>query len=392
MVDKQNTSPDPITRGSDPIHSTGHRPSTDVPEQMSRDNQVTDEARQTHSTNKKVNNRRFDTFEDFVAFAYSRGGREVKLPKQDAMHIAEQPTPEDTFFTETLPSLAAHDHLLSVPSQFFLAGLPYRHILRIWRQVERAYIAMLRLHPASTNLVETLQASRSSQKPAWNALETVCSANAVSNAVATGLKQRLRASDHSRLQHNLVCNVVLWLTQFSSVDLDSVIRQLYTLQWRNTIKPGCKSTDRLKTLFRLTDYSLAGLVASSFADETERQRRRAEDSESLQSGTSDELAHSQEVVRQLEVRVEELISRTTTLEMTIQKNNERHMADLAHAAHDHNEIISRMTRRIEAELDLLQEGLSALRRNPPKTHVMDDHAERAISGLRSELDRLLPEG
>ena len=36
----------------------------------------------------------------------------------------------------------------------------------------------------------------------------------------------------------------------------------------------------------------------------------------------------------------------------------------------------------------MEEGLHALRRNPPKIHVMDDHAERVLDGLYMEIKEL----
>jgi hypothetical protein len=43
---------------------------------------------------------------------------------------------------------------------------------------------------------------------------------------------------------------------------------------------------------------------------------------------------------------------------------------------------------LREEKDLLEEGLHALRKDPPRVHVMQDHAERAIEGLQNEINRL----
>ena len=48
----------------------------------------------------------------------------------------------------------------------------------------------------------------------------------------------------------------------------------------------------------------------------------------------------------------------------------------------------RIVRRLEEELLLLQAGLHALRRHPPKVAVMDDHADRVIEGLTREIEHL----
>ena len=46
-------------------------------------------------------------------------------------------------------------------------------------------------------------------------------------------------------------------------------------------------------------------------------------------------------------------------------------------------------RRLRQEISLLSDGLHALNQPTPKIHVMVDHAERAIDGLKSELARIL---
>lgn len=48
----------------------------------------------------------------------------------------------------------------------------------------------------------------------------------------------------------------------------------------------------------------------------------------------------------------------------------------------------RVLNTLRSEVMLLDEGLHALRRDSPKIHVMDDHAERAMDALKSEIARL----
>ena len=45
-------------------------------------------------------------------------------------------------------------------------------------------------------------------------------------------------------------------------------------------------------------------------------------------------------------------------------------------------------RRLNEDSALLEEGLHALQREPPKVGVMIDHAERAIDGLKRAAERI----
>ena len=62
--------------------------------------------------------------------------------------------------------------------------------------------------------------------------------------------------------------------------------------------------------------------------------------------------------------------------------------EIAHLRDDYEQLRGRILGRLREEISLLNEGLHALRRVPPKVHVMVDHAERAIDGLKNELKQL----
>jgi predicted nucleic acid-binding Zn-ribbon protein len=76
------------------------------------------------------------------------------------------------------------------------------------------------------------------------------------------------------------------------------------------------------------------------------------------------------------------------LEKEISSAHSTHKNEVAHMRNDYEELRGRILRRLREELSLLDEGLHALRRDPPKVHVMEDHAERAIDGLKHEMEQL----
>lgn len=58
---------------------------------------------------------------------------------------------------------------------------------------------------------------------------------------------------------------------------------------------------------------------------------------------------------------------------------------LAHAKDDHELIRTRVLRKLLLSVDLLNEGLLAIKRDQPKIHVMIDHSERVMDDLRKEI-------
>ena len=329
---------------------------------------------------------KYEYFTEFVRHAYSRKGQAIRLSKKDVTHLTDGPMPDESFFSTTLPELAQADRLLAVPAQLFLAGIPHRHTLAFWRKVERTYFAMLQQHPASAGLLDLLQNARSAGEAAWPALDAVCDPTYIASSPSVDTGRPLKKADTSKLQRNLIFNVVLWLTQLGPADLSSVIQELYRRQWSPAVTAVPRSIDRLTLLLKLTDDAAAGLAASPFVVEAEEQRRIAEYATQREAETASKLADSQNMVDAQARRIEELATRVQALESQLGEQSEKHQADLTHAADDLERVRSRVVRRIEEEVSLLEEGLAALRRN--KGHVMEDHAERVINGLRAELKSL----
>lgn len=108
--------------------------------------------------------------------------------------------------------------------------------------------------------------------------------------------------------------------------------------------------------------------------ESERQRRSAETrAESLNA----ELSR----LREASARVDGEVS---ALRQQLEQGSEEHEVVLTHLRDDLENLRARLLRRIDSDTSLLEAGLSALRREPPKVPVMVDHAERVIEALRRE--------
>lgn len=71
----------------------------------------------------------------------------------------------------------------------------------------------------------------------------------------------------------------------------------------------------------------------------------------------------------------------------LHKERQAHEDDIIHSHDDYVKLRGRVLHCVKQELSLLEDGLLALRRDPPKVHVMDGHAKRAINGLKCEVQR-----
>ena len=101
--------------------------------------------------------------------------------------------------------------------------------------------------------------------------------------------------------------------------------------------------------------------------------------------------HAKELEEKLasaNAQIEAAKAQVERLENEIRSARSAYENEKAHMRNDYEELRGRVLRRLREELSLLDDGLQALRQDPPKIHVMDDHAERAIDGLKREMERL----
>ena len=79
---------------------------------------------------------------------------------------------------------------------------------------------------------------------------------------------------------------------------------------------------------------------------------------------------------------------TVEVEVEVEVLKRKHADREAQHINEMENLKGRILHRLIEETHLLEEGLHALTRSPPKVHVMVDHAERAITNLRKEIDNL----
>jgi hypothetical protein len=132
----------------------------------------------------------------------------------------------------------------------------------------------------------------------------------------------------------------------------------------------------------------AAPIAAAFASEllafeAESSRARAEE------------RSIRERARQLESEIAALRSNEASLASKLQASEAEAAAlrvkieDEDRLARDREETLrARVSRRLKSDVAMLHEGLDAIRRDPPRVKVMEDHADRVYESLRKELEQL----
>ena len=93
-------------------------------------------------------------------------------------------------------------------------------------------------------------------------------------------------------------------------------------------------------------------------------------------------------IAMLSTEIKQRDEKIAKLVKALDKETQNHQNTRLHLQDDKEQLRTRLLRRLKAEVSLLDEGLHALRRDPPKVHVMEDHAERALEGIKKEIKEL----
>lgn len=198
-----------------------------------------------------------------------------------------------------------------------------------------------------------------------------------------------RKGDYEQCRINAVqCLLLLfWATRGTPVE--RIQRHLQATLWAPTARRVKSDADKVFALITTRD-PVAAAISIGFLDKnvvvlSQRAEGARKDGERA-------AARASNLELELDVMRQNLTEERAKLEkLSLELNHARksHETAKVRLKDDYEELRGRVLHRLKDELLLLDEGLHALRRDPPKVHVMVDHAERAIDGLRREMERLL---
>lgn len=326
-----------------------------------------------------------DSLEAFVAYAYSLRGRRVSMKKKTAVAIAQEPVPSDEYWGR-VRELARHDAMLAVPKQILLAAIPHKDTTNAWSMLLFVCINALRAHPASAGLASLLVPDAGLEHDE----QVIEHAASIS---FTGLEHPVTQKPFTKAQAavvrtNLINTAALWMVAVRGWDSSRAIRSLHDHVWS---PESCRITsvpDIWRRLMELRSFALPGLVGSAFVQEAEQQRLEAKRASHAEASALARIEERDAQLLQLNGQMEQQNLAYAALAQQHAQAKQDHEAAVSHLHDDYERLRTRIVRRLTQELELLDEGILAITRQPPRLHVMLDHGDRAISGLREELKTL----
>lgn len=193
-------------------------------------------------------------------------------------------------------------------------------------------------------------------------------------------------SDQGRL--NAIGCLLMWLRSSDKLSFDRVQRLMDKNIWQPASKDLKTELVKLRTLLNSKEPGSLAIARESLIRELNTIYKDSEAAKSAEQKAVADLYAASQRIEELEHAMEKSEEAQKNLENRCKKLEQEHGDTLAHKQDDYEKLRARMLRRLKSELDLLDVGLGALRKEKPKVHVMIDHAERAIDGLKLEMERL----
>lgn len=202
----------------------------------------------------------------------------------------------------------------------------------------------------------------------------------------------MNKKESEQCKANALCCLLLWFWQTRAMSVERIQRHLHRNLWSLSARRCGTDAEKLRVLMSARDPDALSIACSQLEKRADTQNQLA-----LAARQAEERAVAKvaELERHLVEAEEEIAAKRSEIDRLVGDLNlerEIHANDKSHWTDDYQQLRGQVLRRLKEELSLLDEGLHALRREPPKVHVMVDHAERAIDGLKREMERLRGNG
>lgn len=323
---------------------------------------------------------------DFIAYAYSRKGQRLSLKPKDEKAIRERPKLDDESRRKLL-DLAKEDVLLAVPRQILLA---VRNIVgfSIKREVQDFVRDVLNRHPAfSIPELEGVLNNLGHAPDPKSALAALSETD-YSKFPELAKEKPLIPKDYEALRVNAIYSLAVWFSETRELSPERLSRYLFEVLWQPKTLAAKDDTARLQMITDIRDLSGVGIACMSFKQQADQQMRIADSAKRAEETVLKRLRSLESSYEELQRDLEDRDRKIAELHKTLEKEKQTHEHTRMHLSDDLEHLRSRFLRRLKAEVTLLDEGLHALRRDPPKIRVMEDHAERVLDGLKREIKEL----
>jgi hypothetical protein len=324
---------------------------------------------------------------EYIDYAYSRKGQRLKLTPSWVKSISKHARLDDASFAELLKK-SSEDRLLAVPRQLLLTVHGTEGASQVKLEVRRFVSEIFKRHPIyrHNNLVDVLSNLDDSHRPD-EAIKMLAKIDPEVIKTLTGM-EKAKPKEVEVFRQNAVYCLTIWIWESRSLPIAKVVRLLLNNYWSVLTPSKSDNIGKLRAITDLKEPESLGVACTVFKAEADEQvlvasklRHRNTEHESTIVNLNQKISALENEVVQRDLTINQL-NEVIEIEKSAHANSRVHLGD------DREHLRSGVVRRLKSEASLLKDGLQALRKDPPKVRVMDDHAERVLEGLLDEIKHL----
>ena len=202
---------------------------------------------------------------------------------------------------------------------------------------------------------------------------------------------RLKKSEQQRCRVNAVHCILMWFYLCRGLPVERAAHHLQHNVWKPATRQHRSEAAKLYAMISARGYgaAIAGTMLETqlrTSEEDAIAARAARDRADMRLG---ELKEKLETVR---AAIAHAQAEKHRIQAELEQEQRLRADERAGLQDDYQRLRGSVLRRLRSDVSLLGDGLHALRRNPPKTQVMVDHAERVVGSLDEEIERLRRKG
>lgn len=329
-----------------------------------------------------------ETLEQFIEYAYGRKGQPLTLKPKVEKQVAQNARLDDAALSRLL-HLAKGDTLLAVPRQILLLSQDVVGLPGLKAALTSFVSNVMLRHPVfgGAGVQEALRNLPEGLQPA-DALTKV----AAFEPPQGGDAEPLKGSDLRDLRHNAVRLFVTWLAVNRGLNSDELSALLFQVIWQPSAKDLVDDNARLRALTDIGQAAGVGLACLRFRQQAMEARSQQDQAQREATNLRDRLTEAE---LQLAEKSDELDAARAELQALRERSSTemdavRHQnaVDRTHLQHELEQLRGRLVKRLTDSVEMLDVGLSALRKDTPRVPVMVERAEHVVDALRIEIQDL----
>jgi hypothetical protein len=384
--------------GADPVSSSADSSGTDSPAGPSLSNGIVSisgaenvnqaDASSNEKCQPKSPKAEISSLEQFIVYAYGRKGKPLKLKPKTAKIIAKNSLLGDNELLR-LMNIARSDVLLAVPRQLLLLTRDIDGLL-VLRKALISFVSNVMLsHPIFRD--SAVQAVIRNL-PDSLAMGDVMTKLMDYSPAAESNYDTLKVDELSVLQNNAQQLFATWLAIDRGFHTDDLSSLMFHAIWLPAARQLPDETSRLRSLTDIVQAAGVGLVCQRF-------QRQADDARAQQVQAQREALRVRELLVNSEAQLADTREQRDSLQTDLSdlrinyaaeldSMRRQHAAEMTHLRHELEQLHGRLTRRLTDSINMLEVGLSALRKDPPRVPVMLERAEHVVDAIRAEIKEL----